>query len=118
MGESEKRLKANKVIAGKRCGWCREILSLGEDAAVCGECRLLHHASCWDHHLGCARPDCVNAPLQQMQAPVEPAAGQPPPMNKVRCGNCGKPVSTAVRACPFCNEPIRRPVRTARNFLR
>ena len=110
MGEAERRLKANKVIAGKRCGWCRVELSLGEDVAVCGECRLLHHASCWDQNAGCARPDCVNAPLQQVQDPVAAVAGQPPPI-RAHCSSCGKPVSRSARSCPFCNEPIRRSVR-------
>jgi hypothetical protein len=111
MGEAERRLKANKVIAGKRCGWCREGLTLGEDAAVCNECRLLHHASCWDHHAGCARPGCVNAPLQQVQEAVPAAPGRPPPIGKVHCSNCGKAVAQAVGTCPFCNTPLRRSVR-------
>ena len=73
MSESAKRMKANKVIAGKKCGWCREELRFGEGAAICTECRLLHHENCWDEKAGCARPGCIHAPLG-----VSPAAAPTP----------------------------------------
>jgi hypothetical protein len=70
MSDDVKRMKANRLVAGKRCGWCHTALELGEDAAICRECRLLHHAGCWDERRGCARPGCVHAPLPQVEAPA------------------------------------------------
>ena len=114
MSDSVRRLKANKVIAGKRCGWCKEPLTFGEDAAVCGECKLLHHAECWDEKGGCARPGCANAPLQGMEAappPIEPGgrgrgrAGA----SRIRCPHCGRSIGANVLACPFCRGAVGGP---------
>ena len=123
MSDSVRRLKANKVIAGKRCGWCKEPLTFGEDAAVCGECKLLHHAECWDEKGGCARPGCANAPLQGMEAapppPPEPGRRGRASASRIRCPHCGRSIGANVPACPFCRGTVggprsRRPSRARR----
>jgi hypothetical protein len=104
VSETVRRMKANKRVAGKKCGWCREELAFGEEAAICEECRALHHAGCWDEKAGCARSTCVNAPLQQVAPP--PAAAPGP------VGVRGAPRRGGGRACPHCGAhlPARAPV--------
>jgi len=108
MSESVRRLKANKIIAGKRCGWCREELTFGEDAAVCEACRALHHEECWDEKGGCARAGCVNAPLQRVEPPMAPpplpgpTAGPYPQVGQRSCPHCGARLTARAVTCRKC----------------
>lgn len=118
MSESEKRLKANRVIAGNECGWCGAELEFGEDAVVCGACDGVHHEHCWDAELGCSSESCENAPLTALEP--EPAAeeNELPPGRK-RCPHCGRSMNTGAAFCPSCRRAptrdgvYRGPKRTA-----
>jgi len=66
MAQTVNRLKANRVLEGRPCGWCSSALSFGDDAALCESCTTGHHASCWNGKGGCSSPGCVNAPLKQL----------------------------------------------------
>ena len=74
----EKRLKANKVIEGKECGWCGQALTLGADVALCDACQAVHHAKCWDGRRGCSGSECENAPLREIEEAKTDAKPLPP----------------------------------------
>lgn len=105
MDESVKRLRANKVIAGCDCGWCGELVNLGDEIAVCRECELVQHAACWDRKGGCGSESCVNAPLERMESST-PGEDSAPPEGKVACSNCGRFNSPNVTLCPYCRTSL------------
>lgn len=76
MTRSVRRLKANKLFEGQRCGWSREPLVFGEDIVVCNGCETPYKARFWQSKGGCALPSCSNAPLQRL--PQEQSAGTTP----------------------------------------
>jgi hypothetical protein len=87
--ESAQRLKANKKVEGKPCGWCQIALNLGEDVALCAACQKEHHATCWTTKAGCASPGCTNAPLKQLEVPPASVAAQAGlPSGMMSCPNC------------------------------
>ena len=55
MAQTVNRLKTNRVLHGKPCGWCSNTLTFGEDAALCESCTTGHHAACWDGKGGVPR---------------------------------------------------------------
>lgn len=73
--EAARRLKANRKIEGKACGWCHQTLMLGDDAAVCTADETTHHGKCWDDRGGCSFQGCVHAPLKRLDQPPP----NPPP---------------------------------------
>jgi hypothetical protein len=66
MTRSVRRLKANKLFEGQRCGWSRQPLVFGEDIVVCNACETPYKARLWQSKGGCALPSCANAPLQRL----------------------------------------------------
>jgi hypothetical protein len=76
--ESAKRLKANKAIEGKPCGWCAEPLVFGEDAALCGSCSAPHHAACWERGLGCSADGCPQQAAPELPPPAPVPRAAPP----------------------------------------
>jgi len=66
MTRSVRRLKANKLYEGQRCGWSRQPLVFGEDIVVCNSCETPFKARLWESKGGCALPSCSNAPLQRL----------------------------------------------------
>jgi hypothetical protein len=100
--ESAQRLKANKKVEGKPCGWCQVALNLGEDVALCAACQKEHHATCWASKAGCANPACANAPLKQLDPPPPVAAqvGLPPGM--MSCQSCHRMNPVDSQLCFYC----------------
>jgi len=76
MTRSVRRLKANKLFEGQRCGWSRQPLVFGEDIVVCSGCETPYKARLWQSKGGCALPSCSNAPLQRL--PQQQATGAEP----------------------------------------
>ena len=107
MSEAAKRLKANKVIEGKPCGWCAEPFTFGEEVAICTSCRLPHHASCWDQKQGCSGLDCANQPLKQLE-PVpnaRAATGKKElPPGRMLCPHCGRQIRERAPFCRYCKQ--------------
>jgi hypothetical protein len=87
MSDEARRLKANRKLEGKPCGWCQRSFILGDDAVVCADDQAEHHAKCWDDKGGCSTKDCVNAPLKRLDVappgfppiPPQPGFGFAPP---------------------------------------
>ncbi len=100
MSEAEKRLKANRVLEGRPCGWCGEPLVFGDDTAVCQACGKPHHAACWDDKRGCSDEECVNAPLKEMEG--APVVDVPP--DKMPCPHCGAHLRIGTEVCVFCRR--------------
>lgn len=124
MSEAARRLKANRKLEGKPCGWCQQPLALGEDAAVCLPDETVHHARCWDERAGCSIPGCPQAPLRRLDAPPPPqfvaaapvpvsvwdsaVQSRPPQRAALRpgfkfCTGCGNQVLQDTQICDFCN---------------
>jgi hypothetical protein len=132
MSEAAERIPAGEERAGQACGFCAEPLDAGDAAAICGECRAVHHEACWDTALGCSKSDCFNAPLTRLDVPhggappareeagygsVEPEEGAPQRRRRrhrsqqaprvVRgarpCVDCGLTLSERDAICPGCH---------------
>ena len=129
MSEGTRRLKANRVIAGRTCDWCGEPLEFAQNAAVCLACETPHHAACWDERAGCSGGGCVNAPLKRLPPKVPPPpvpvtaappvpAGPPVPgaptpagvaaaafrQERIRCIHCGHQMSARSEFCRRCKR--------------
>ena len=107
MIEAAKRLKANKVIEGKPCGWCAEPFTFGEEVAICTSCRLPHHASCWDQKQGCSGFDCANQPPSRLEpVPSAPAAAgkKELPPDRLLCPHCGHEIRERAPFCSYCKR--------------
>ena len=108
MSEAAKRLKANKVIEGKPCGWCAEPFTFGEEVAICTSCRLPHHASCWDQKQGCSGLDCSNQPLKQLEqvagAPAAAGKKKELPPGRMLCPHCGRQIRQRAPYCRHCKS--------------
>jgi hypothetical protein len=76
MTRSVRRLKANKLFEGQRCGWSRQPLVFGEDIVVCNSCETPYKARLWESKGGCALPSCANAPLQRLPQ-QQPTGAEP-----------------------------------------
>jgi hypothetical protein len=107
--DAVRMLKANLKLEGKPCGWCQGALKLGEDAAVCTACGKQHHGRCWESKAGCSTPECVNAPLRRLDAPVAGAGAvstvpyaQDLPPGLVACPRCRVPFAVGASICPAC----------------
>lgn len=101
MGQTVNRLKANRVLEGKPCGWCAKVLTFGEDAALCEGCTTGHHAACWDGKGGCSTDGCVNAPLKQLAPTPRDNPYQEP--GKINCPNCHLQIPAGSVRCEYCN---------------
>jgi len=77
MTRSVRRLKANKLFEGQRCGWSRQPLVFGEDIVVCNSCETPYKARLWQSKGGCALPSCANAPLQRLPQQQHPTGAEP-----------------------------------------
>ncbi|MHC4547774.1 MAG: DUF4190 domain-containing protein [Planctomycetota bacterium] len=89
MTQPVRRLKANKLFEGQRCGWSHQPLVFGEDIVVCNACETPYKAPLWRSRGGCALSSCENAPLQQLEPPshAPPAQvqhGHPQPAQAMR----------------------------------
>jgi len=91
-GTSNKRLRANKVLAGQQCGACGQVLMIGEDVAQCNACGMVHHGACWDGAGGCSNTQCENRPLEQLQDIPAVAAAQNISPGYMKCPGCGNEV--------------------------
>jgi len=115
--EAVQKLKANLKLENKPCGWCNQVLHVGEDAAVCTACQKEHHDRCWEGKAGCSTAGCVNAPLKRLDAQPQPGYGAPgymggpagaPPMvaalppGLMRCPSCGNAIAIGSDICPMC----------------
>ena len=100
MSEATKRLRANKLIEGKPCGWCARSIEFGQDVAICNACETPQHAECWDNKGGCISPDCIHAPLKQLK-PTEPTKA---PLGMCFCPHCGNLVSQTDEFCVHCSK--------------
>lgn len=107
MGQTVNRLKTNRVLEGKPCGWCSRLLTFGEDAALCETCTTGHHASCWDSKGGCSSESCVNAPLKQL-APLPELPPGPPP-GRINCPHCQIEIPAVSVRCEYCNRGVMSP---------
>ena len=76
MTRSVRRLKANKLFEGQRCGWSRQPLVFGEDIVVCNACETPYKARLWQSKGGCGLPSCANAPLQRLPQ-QQPTGAEP-----------------------------------------
>lgn len=105
MSEAARRLRANRVIEGRQCGWCGLPLAFGDESAVCQACETAVHAACWDRELGCPTEGCVNRPLRRLEAEVEPegapAAGELTEF-QMRCPHCGNATPRDIALCIYC----------------
>jgi hypothetical protein len=100
MSESHKRMRANRSLEGKPCLRCQQPVSFGDEVAVCGACKALHHAGCWDGNLGCCTEECANAPLKELATGTKEA----PPEGRVYCPHCGKQISSKSTFCVYCKQ--------------
>lgn len=124
MSESVQRLRANRPLQGRPCGWCGVPLDFGDPAAVCTACSTATHAPCWDRKGGCPTADCVNRPLARLDEPAGTAAlaevqgGRPAPaaapaetlyqpvepaVAKMQCPHCGFLIDADSTLCSYCN---------------
>lgn len=131
MSESVQRLRANRPLQGRPCGWCGVPLDFGDPAAVCTACSTATHAVCWDSKGGCPTADCVNRPLARLEQPAgaaalaevqggfavpagapagagapaetlyEPGAGLA--LEKKQCPHCGFQIPADSTLCSYCN---------------
>lgn len=102
MSETVRRMKANKKVEGKPCGWSGQTIRLGDDVAICEACGTEHLAGHWNTEGGCSRRGCANAPLKRLDEPVSPM-GQPIPMGKMQCPHCTQLIPSEAQLCPFCD---------------
>jgi hypothetical protein len=117
MSESAERLIAGEERARVPCGHCQAPLGADDEAAVCAECRSVHHAACWDRELGCCKADCLNAPLARLDAPARedaPVAMRATPkvpaprIKKAKrrgqreCVGCGAALDPGEQVCALC----------------
>lgn len=73
MTESVQRLRTNRTIEGRECGWCHVPLDFGDPAVVCQACSSVTHGVCWDAKGGCPTDECVNRPLRKLDEPAAPS---------------------------------------------
>lgn len=104
MAETVRKLKANRVLAGQECGWCKKALAFGEDAALCESCTAGHHAACWEAKGGCATSGCVSAPLKQLAPARKPREILPP--GRTLCPHCRLQIDQGSTLCPFCGKGL------------
>jgi hypothetical protein len=102
-----KKLKANRVLDGKECGWCKKSVVFGEDAAMCESCMAGHHALCWDGKGGCATSGCVGAPLKQLAPARRPREAMAP--GRTLCPHCRLQIDEGSMLCPFCGKGLVSP---------
>jgi hypothetical protein len=102
MSESVRRLRANRPLEGRACGWCGKPLAFGDPAAVCTACETAVHAECWDREHGCPTALCVNQPLQKLAEPA-PAATEEIPAHQMKCPHCGFLIPADSTLCSYCN---------------
>lgn len=107
MADTVKRLKANRVLAGKECGWCKKPLAFGDDAAMCESCMTGHHAGCWDGKGGCSSEGCVAAPLKQLAPQRVPRQTLEP--GKMRCPHCRLAIAAGSVVCEYCGKGLPSP---------
>ena len=105
MSESVRRLRANRPLEGRECGWCGKPLAFGDATAICGACETAAHAECWDREQGCPTPLCVNQPLQKLDEPQAPAAApvEAIPEHQMKCPHCGFLIAADSTLCSYCN---------------
>ncbi len=103
MSESAKRLKANKKLENRPCGWCGAVLELGDDAVICSSCETEHHAVCWDGKQGCGRRGCDNEPLKTLEESGDAAAPAAVPPGSMPCPHCKQVIPIGVQLCPICD---------------
>ncbi len=127
MSEAVQRLRANRPLQGRPCGWCGVPLDFGDPAAVCTACSTATHAVCWDSRGGCPTADCVNRPLAKLDQPAGAAAlaevqgafpapaaaapeagtlyepGVPLALEKKKCPHCGFTIPADSTLCSYCN---------------
>jgi hypothetical protein len=131
MSESVQRLRANRPLQGRACGWCGVPLDFGDPAAVCTACSTATHAVCWDRQGGCPTADCVHRPLARLDQPAGAAAlaeaqggfaaqaaapaaagsetetlyepGAPLDLDRMKCPHCGFMIAADSTLCSYCN---------------
>lgn len=131
MSESVQRLRANRPLQGRPCGWCGVLLDFGDPAAVCTACSTATHAVCWDSKGGCPTAECVNRPLARLEQPAGAAAlaevqggfaapaaapaaagsaaetlyepGAALPLERKQCPHCGFLIPADSTLCSYCN---------------
>jgi len=116
MSEAAERAKVGEERAGRACAWCKAALGAEEDAAICAECGVIHHETCWDGQLGCAGAGCFNAPLKRLDAPEpgqatagkaksgKPKTSKPKRRANVKlCVDCAAEMPLDEQICDECN---------------
>lgn len=107
MRQAVNRLRANRVLEGKPCGWCSKLLSFGDEATLCESCTTGHHATCWDSRGGCASEGCMNGPLKELAPLPELPAGPPP--GRMNCPHCQLEIPSVSVRCEYCNRGLVSP---------
>jgi uncharacterized protein DUF4190/RING finger family protein len=99
--DAMRTLKANLKLQNQPCGWCKQPLQLGEDAAVCNGCEQCHHHRCWESNAGCARQGCANAPLPKLAPQAMPPVQQMG-HGMMMCPNCRAQIPAGSLVCSYC----------------
>jgi hypothetical protein len=101
---------------GKICPYCKTPLQEGDAVAICSECNMPHHLTCWQENCGCTTFGCtgtiqtvVGAPAPAQAAPVTPVApAAPTPAAAtpafVFCPHCGTKKAADQRFCPHFDQ--------------
>jgi hypothetical protein len=97
-------VRANRLLAGKRCPACQREVLLGQEVIQCPRCGEPSHKACWEERGGCAALTC--APQQPAAAPAAAPATR-------QCPACAEQIPATATVCPYCSEPLGRRRRQA-----
>jgi len=96
-------IRANRLLAGKRCPACGGEVLLGQEVVQCPKCGEPSHAACWQQRGGCASATC--APVRV--APAQQAPGAVPMAGPTKaCPACAEQIPAAASVCPYCSEVL------------
>lgn len=111
-GPLPRKMRANRLIAGKVCAICQTEIATGEEVRNCEHCMISFHLGCWDEVGGCGTYGCENSPG------VESPAGSSMPYDEPPALTGGDPIrdlgvasdSYATPNAPSPSPPVAAPV--------
>ena len=103
LGQSEQstqlpeRMKANKLIAGKSCKTCHQMLELGDDVYNCAKCQGSSHLSCFQTAGSCS---CSIGFAPETSSSQDTDAQR----ETKECKFCSEIILKSARKCKHCGE--------------
>jgi predicted RNA-binding Zn-ribbon protein involved in translation (DUF1610 family) len=101
------RMKANKVIAGKTCSCCSQVIELGDEIYNCPSCGESMHFTCYTQRGSCGNGNCsryATAVINETQCEEKPKKAIPTGAATKECPHCGETILKSAKKCKFCME--------------